>query len=186
MKNDGFYPISKPTNPERGWLVPIVHPQNPLWTIGVAILPAFLATILLFMDHQITVVIINRKENKLKKGTGYHLDLLMLCILVAITSVFGLPWFVAATVLALTHVNSLRMESTTSSPGEKPQFLGIREQRVTQLWIFSMVGGSVFFTPLLSHIPMPVLFGVFLYMGVSSLPDSQASILEGTGCIIFD
>jgi hypothetical protein len=30
-----------------------------------AILPALLATILLFMDQQITLVIINRKENKL-------------------------------------------------------------------------------------------------------------------------
>jgi hypothetical protein len=31
-----------------------------------ALLPALLATILIFMDQQITAVIINRKENKLK------------------------------------------------------------------------------------------------------------------------
>jgi hypothetical protein len=31
-----------------------------------AIVPALLATILLFMDQQITAVIVNRKENKLK------------------------------------------------------------------------------------------------------------------------
>lgn len=50
----------------------------------------------------------------------------MLSILIAICSVIGLPWFVAATVLAMTHVNSLRMESESSAPGEKPQFLGVR------------------------------------------------------------
>jgi hypothetical protein len=33
---------------------------------GAALLPALLATILIFMDQQITAVIINRKENKLK------------------------------------------------------------------------------------------------------------------------
>uniref|UniRef100_A0A0K8R6I3 Putative sodium bicarbonate cotransporter n=1 Tax=Ixodes ricinus TaxID=34613 RepID=A0A0K8R6I3_IXORI len=38
------------------------------------------------MDQQITAVIINRKENKLKKGCGYHLDLLVLSVLIAICS----------------------------------------------------------------------------------------------------
>lgn len=109
----------------------------------------------------------------LQKGCGYHLDLFILCILVAIASVMGLPWFVAATVLAMTHVNSLKVESQTSAPGEKPQFLGVLEQRVTNIIIFLLCGLSVFFTPLLKHIPMPVLFGVFLYMGTSSLKGSQ-------------
>ena len=84
----------------------------------------------------------------------------------------GLPWFVAATVRSITHVNSLRVESETSAPGEAPKFLGIREQRVTGLMIFLMLGMSVFLTPILAFIPMPVLYGVFLYMGVSSLRGS--------------
>jgi sodium bicarbonate transporter 10 len=36
-----------------------------------------------------------------------------------------------------------------------------------------MTGLSVFITPILSFIPMPVLFGVFLYMGVASLKGLQ-------------
>ncbi|XP_040355258.1 sodium-driven chloride bicarbonate exchanger isoform X3 [Ixodes scapularis] len=162
----------EPTWEGRGWLIPWLG-RNPWWTTLAAFPPALLATILIFMDQQITAVIINRKENKLKKGCGYHLDLLVLSVLIAICSVLGLPWFVAATVLAMTHVNSLRMESESSAPGEKPQFLGVREQRVTQILIFVLVGLSVFFTPVLKRIPMPVLYGVFLYMGVSSLKGSQ-------------
>lgn len=127
------------------------------------------------MDQQITAVIVNRKENKLKKGCGYHLDLFILSILIAACSILGLPWFVAATVLSMTHVNSLRMESECAAPGDKPQFLGVREQRVTHIMIFVGVGLSVFLTRVLSHIPMPVLFGVFLYMGTSSLKGSQVS-----------
>uniref|UniRef100_A0A131YSQ2 Anion exchange protein n=1 Tax=Rhipicephalus appendiculatus TaxID=34631 RepID=A0A131YSQ2_RHIAP len=162
----------EPTWEGRGWLIPMLG-RNPWWTTLAAAAPAMLATILIFMDQQITAVIINRKENKLKKGCGYHLDLLVLSVLIAICSVLGLPWFVAATVLAMTHVNSLRMESESSAPGEKPQFLGVREQRLTQVFIFLLVGLSVFFTPVLKRIPMAVLYGVFLYMGVSSLKGSQ-------------
>ncbi|XP_064475262.1 sodium-driven chloride bicarbonate exchanger-like isoform X3 [Ornithodoros turicata] len=162
----------EPTWEGRGWLIPFFG-RNPWWTMLAAVAPALLCTILIFMDQQITAVIINRKENKLKKGCGYHLDLLVLAILIAVCSILGLPWFVAATVLAMTHVNSLRMESECSAPGEKPQFLGVREQRLTQVAIFVLVGLSVFFTPVLKRIPMPVLYGVFLYMGVSSLKGSQ-------------
>lgn len=65
------------------------------------------------------------------------------------------------------------MESECAAPGEKPQFLGVREQRVTHIAIFVLVGVSVFLTQYLKHIPMPILFGVFLYMGTSSLKGSQ-------------
>ncbi|KRG03369.1 uncharacterized protein Dmoj_GI17795, isoform P [Drosophila mojavensis] len=163
----------KPTLNTRGWLIPPFCEKNPWWSAIIAVFPAMLGTILIFMDQQITAVIINRKENKLKKGCGYHLDLFVLSGLIAICSVMGLPWFVAATVLSINHVNSLKLESECSAPGEKPQFLGVREQRVTHIMIFLTIGGSVLLTPQLRHIPMPVLFGVFLYMGVASLKGLQ-------------
>lgn len=57
----------------RPWIVdPIEH--NPWWLAFAAILPALLATILLFMDQQITLVIINRKENKLVVSLHSSLD----------------------------------------------------------------------------------------------------------------
>ncbi|XP_023032623.1 electroneutral sodium bicarbonate exchanger 1 isoform X6 [Drosophila willistoni] len=163
----------KPTLSTRGWLIPPFSERNPWWSPIIAVFPALLGTILIFMDQQITAVIVNRKENKLKKGCGYHLDLFILSILIAICSIMGLPWFVAATVLSINHVNSLKLESECSAPGEKPQFLGVREQRVTHILIFLTIGGSVLLTPLLGYIPMPVLFGVFLYMGVASLKGLQ-------------
>ncbi|XP_044305294.1 sodium bicarbonate cotransporter 3 isoform X9 [Varanus komodoensis] len=162
----------KPTRSDRGWLIDPLGP-NPWWTLMIAAIPALLCTILIFMDQQITAVIINRKEHKLKKGCGYHLDLLMVGIMLGICSIMGLPWFVAATVLSISHVNSLKVESECSAPGEQPKFLGIREQRVTGLMIFVLMGLSVFMTSVLKFIPMPVLYGVFLYMGASSLKGIQ-------------
>ncbi|NXL95908.1 S4A8 protein, partial [Alectura lathami] len=162
----------KPTRDDRGWLISPIGP-NPWWTVLAAFIPALLCTILIFMDQQITAVIVNRKEHRLKKGCGYHLDLLMVAVMLGVCSVMGLPWFVAATVLSITHVNSLKLESGCSAPGEQPRFLGIREQRVTGLMIFVLMGCSVFLTSVLKFIPMPVLYGVFLYMGVSSLRGIQ-------------
>uniref|UniRef100_A0A6Q2ZPM0 Anion exchange protein n=1 Tax=Esox lucius TaxID=8010 RepID=A0A6Q2ZPM0_ESOLU len=162
----------KPTRPERGWLV-MPFGKNPWWVYLASSIPALLVTILIFMDQQISAVIVNRKENKLKKGCGYHLDLFWVGILMAVCSFLGLPWYVAATVISIAHIDSLKMESESSAPGEQPQFLGVREQRLTGIMVFVLTGVSIFLAPILQYIPMPVLYGVFLYMGVASLAGIQ-------------
>ncbi|NWT73406.1 S4A4 protein, partial [Prunella himalayana] len=115
----------KPTNPARGWII-FPFGANPWWVCLLSAVPAVLVTILIFMDQQITAVILNRREYKLQKGAGFHLDLLCVSLLMVVTSVTGLPWYVSATVISLAHMDSLRKESATSAPGEHPEFLGIR------------------------------------------------------------
>lgn len=51
----------------------------------------------------------------------------------AVCSFMGLPWYVAATVISIAHIDSLKMESESSAPGEQPQFLGVR-------WDFAVWG----------------------------------------------
>ncbi|XP_062913137.1 electrogenic sodium bicarbonate cotransporter 4-like isoform X6 [Mobula hypostoma] len=162
----------KPTRADRGWFV-IPFGKNPWWIYLASALPALLVTILIFMDQQITGVIVNRKEHKLRKGAGYHLDLFWVGLLIAVCSFMGLPWYVAATVISIAHIDGLKMETETSAPGEQPQFLGVREQRLTGLVVFILTGVSVFLAPILKYIPMAVLYGVFLYMGVASLNGIQ-------------
>ena len=145
---------------------------NPLYSAAFAAVPAILSCILIFLDQQITTVIINRKENKLKKGCGYHLDLFVLSLLIIVVGYLGLPIYVAATVLSINHVNALKIETEALAPGEPQQFLGVREQRMTGILTFVLIGISVFMTKLLCHIPMPVLYGVFLYMGITALGSS--------------
>lgn len=162
----------KPSRDDRGWFI------NPLditywWLIPLALLPAILATILVFLDQQISAVIVNRKDHKLKKGHGYHLDLFVLSFLIILCSFLGLPWFLAATVRSITHVKALLRQSEHRAPGEKPQFLGVREQRLTGICIHILIGCSVLLTAVLKFVPMPVLYGVFLYMGITSLQGVQ-------------
>ncbi|XP_040829959.1 anion exchange protein 4 isoform X7 [Ochotona curzoniae] len=138
----------KPTLPGRDWLVSPFG-ANPWWLSVAAALPALLLSILIFMDQQITAVILNRGEYRLQKGAGFHLDLFCVAVLVLLTSVLGLPWYVSATVISLAHMDSLRRESRACAPGEPPSFLGIREQRLTGLVVFILTGVSVFLAPVL-------------------------------------
>ena len=78
--------------------------------------------------------------------------MLIVGVMMGFCSVLGLPWCVAATVLCLGHVDSLKMETETSAPGEKPRFLGVREQRVTGTAVFLLTGLSVKLAPILAVI----------------------------------
>ncbi|XP_044520465.1 anion exchange protein 4 isoform X2 [Gracilinanus agilis] len=124
---------------------------------------------------KITAVILNRKEYQLQKGAGFHLDLFWVAMLMLLTSALGLPWYVSTTVISLAHMDSLRRESEVCAPGELPRFLGIREQRLTGLVVFILTGLSIFLAPVLKFIPMPVLYGIFFYMGMAALSSTQFS-----------
>ncbi|ETN71764.1 anion exchange protein, partial [Necator americanus] len=160
----------KPTL-DRPWVVDIS--QIPPLVAAISFIPAAFYTILIVMDQQITAVIINRKDNMLRKGEGYHLDLLVIAILVLICSFLGLPFYVAATVLSVMHTNSLRVYSDSSAPGEIPRFLGVKEQRLTGFFAHCLIGLAVFLTGVIKLVPLPVLIGIFLYMGVVSLLGQQ-------------
>ena len=158
---------------ERSWLVnPLAAPT---WVWLAAIGPAILATLLLFLDQNITARLINSPDHKLQKGESYHYDLALLGGLVVVCSLFGLPWLVAATVRSLNHVRSLAtVENVVERGGDsRERVLHVRETRVTALAIHLLIGLSVFALPLLKTIPMAVLYGLFLFMGVVSMSGNQ-------------
>ena len=82
---------------------------------------------------------------------------------------------VAATVESITHVNALKYFTAgkLKIPGVQPKFAGVIEQRLTGFLIFSLVGCSVKMASYLKYIPMPVLYGVFVYMGIFALMGQQ-------------
>ncbi|XP_033473339.2 anion exchange protein 3 isoform X2 [Epinephelus lanceolatus] len=164
------------TSPDkRGWFISPFGDKHPFptWMMGASIVPAILVFILIFMETQITSLIVSKKERRLVKGSGFHLDLLLIVILGAICPLFGLPWLTAATVRSVTHVNALTVMSKATAPGEKPMIQEVKEQRLTGLLVAILVGMSIVMTDVLRLIPLAVLFGIFLYMGVTSLTGIQ-------------
>jgi hypothetical protein len=165
-------PSSIATTSGRPWLVDIFN--LPTWAIFGSILPALLATILLFLDQNITTRLVNSPDYKLKKGGGYHLDIAIVGLLVLLGSLFALPWIVAATVHSLNHVKGLAKTKVVEKDGLKKEVIeGVIENRVSPLIIHILLGASIFLLVYFSYIPMPVLFGLFLYMGLTSLGGNQ-------------
>ncbi|XP_068429063.1 anion exchange protein 3 [Clinocottus analis] len=164
------------TSPDkRGWLISPFGDKKPFptWMMGASVVPAILVFILIFMETQITSLIVSKKERRLVKGSGFHLDLLLIVILGSICPLFGLPWLTAATVRSVTHVNALTVMSKATAPGEKPMIQEVKEQRLTGMLVAVLVGMSIVMTDVLRLIPLAVLFGIFLYMGVTSLTGIQ-------------
>lgn len=161
------------TTSGRDWFVPFLNaPPKIIW---FSIVPALLCCVLVYLDQNITARLVNSPDNNLQKGDAYHLDLTVVGVLIAICSVFGLPWLVAATVRSLNHVRSL---ATTEEVIDKSgiahsHILHVRENRLTPLAIHVLIGLSLLLLPLLKYIPMAVLFGLFLYMGVVSMKGNQ-------------
>nr|XP_058942505.1 band 3 anion transport protein-like [Pocillopora verrucosa] len=160
---------------ERGWFINpggIERPMAPGW-IFAAIIPALFVGILLFMETELTGVLLNKKENKLLKGAGFNLDLIVMGLLSFICSMMGLPWMCAATVRSVSHLNALSIWSTSHAPGVKPHLVEVKEQRVTNIAIHVLTGVSILLAPALHRIPVSVMFGVLLYLGVCSLSGIQ-------------
>ncbi len=158
------------TTVERAWLVDLS--ATPMWARGAAAAPALLLAILLYLDQNITVRLVNSPSNQLKKGGGYHLDLSVIAVLVAVCSLFGLPWVVAATVRSLNHVRSLA-DATTDPVSGEDRITAVVENRVTGTLVHGMILLSLAALPVLQRVPMSVLFGLFLFMGVASMRGNQ-------------
>lgn len=137
------------------------------------------------------------------KGSGFHFDLLVLVGMGGISAIFGVPWLSAATVRSVTHANALTVMSKGPKPViEKvmeQRISGILvallvggccliirsscifsttacldvHRSVIYLNVYLCQGLSILMEPILKMIPMSALFGIFLYMGVTSLNGIQ-------------
>jgi len=158
---------------DRSWTIDIF--AAPMWVWFASIIPALFTTVLLFMNQNITARLVNSPDHHLQKGAGYHLDLAVVGVLTGVCSLFGLPWMAAATVRSINHVRSLAtVEEKVKPNGEsREQVIHVRETRVTHLLIHIAIAVSLTQTEMLNLIPKPVLYGLFLFMGVVSIAGNQ-------------
>lgn len=108
---------------QRPWLVDLGDLNGKHWVPFMAAGPAVLAFILVFLDDGITWHLINHRSHKLKHGDAYNYDTLIIALMVAVNSMLGLPWLVAATVRSLNHVHAM---ATKSASGK---FISVHETR---------------------------------------------------------
>lgn len=151
----------------RPWFVNLFDLNGKGWLIFVAAGPAALAFILAFLDNGITWHIINHPSNKLTHGESYNYDTCVSAFMIAVNSLLGLPWLVASTVPCMMHVSAM---SEVSAHGA---VLSVQESRLTGLFTHVLVLLSLMALGAIKLIPLPVLYGVFLFMGLVALPAQQ-------------
>ena len=159
--------------------------QVPLELKLIAIGPAILATVLIFLSQNITARLVNSPGNHLVKGESYHWDLAVIGGLVGLCSLFGWPWMVAATVRSLAHVRSLAItEEVVGQENHQTEIIHVIENRITAVAIHILIALTLLALSLLQYVPMAALYGIFLFMGFVSLKGIQ--FIERLGYWLMD
>ncbi|XP_021250569.1 sodium bicarbonate transporter-like protein 11 isoform X5 [Numida meleagris] len=135
----------------------------------------FLLSMLFFIEQNIVASLTNAPENRLVKGTAYHWDLLLVALINTGLSIFGLPWIHAAFPHSPMHVRALAyVEERVENGHIYETIVSVKETRLTSLVANFLVGLSLLLLPFpLQWIPKPVLYGLFLYIALTSIDGNQ-------------
>ncbi|XP_027692328.1 sodium bicarbonate transporter-like protein 11 isoform X1 [Vombatus ursinus] len=146
-----------------------------LGAVGSAMGLGFLLSMLFFIEQNLVAALANAPENRLVKGTAYHWDLLLIAMINMGLSLFGLPWLHAAYPHSPLHVRALAFVEERVEFGHIYEtIVNVKETRLTTLGASILVGLSLLLLPFpLQSIPKAVLYGLFLYIALTSLDNSQ-------------
>lgn len=173
-----FVPLKFGTTTGRSWLVDFTDIS--IAGIFSAILPAIIITLLFFFDHNVSSIITQAEEMKLKKGSSFHWDFFMIGITMVVTGALGIPPCNGLIPQAPLHVKSLTVltrivDPLTLQPTDEFAVSHVYEQRITNL-LQGLLCGLVTFRPFsdaLREIPVAVLYGLFLYLGFAGFEDNE-------------
>ena len=159
---------SSPRTTAGGW-VPAFW-AVPTWGVFAAVLPAVVLTSLLFFDHNISAMLSQRKEFHLRKPPAYNLDTALLGVSVCIAGVLGLPPNYGLLPQAPLHVRALATISHHQAGAlHVERWVAVCETRVSAAGqsILLLVMLSPPFLFLLGRVPLGVLAGQFLFLGLA-------------------
>jgi hypothetical protein len=165
-----FWPDECESQPEpygtRGWFADLGDLNGKAWIPFAAAGPALLSFVLFYLDNGITWHLLYNPTNNLQHGEAYNYDLFLNGFVNMINGLLGLPWLVATTVPCIVHLNNMTEKDENGRNV-------VQETRLTYLISHLILGLSLLFLPVLKLIPLPVLLGVFLFMGLSAMPGIQ-------------
>ncbi|KAI2514295.1 Anion exchange family protein [Fragilaria crotonensis] len=165
-----------PSNGRQAWFVdPLL---NPTWTIFAAIPAAMLLTILIFFDHNVASMIATESRFALKKPPTYNYDFVVVGLIMMLTSSIGLPpthGLIPQAPLHTAHLAKIHVATTVDATGQqitRHVYSHVLEQRVSNMLQSSITFSIIFVSPILAvlgRIPISVLGGTFLVLGIQSL-----------------
>lgn len=132
----------------------------------------------------------------MKKGSGFHMDLVLSGFLMLVCGLLGIPWLGPGRVESFSHANSLTIHTKAGIDGKR-KVERVVEQRVTTVFVAllqgrdggpdevrdvadpqtvthaSFLGACAFFGQYLRRIPIAVLMGIFVHLGITNLLQIQ-------------
>mgnify|MGYP003310444461 FL=1 len=179
---DGYEKLSLPSNikpsdeTRSNWLIDLFpsKEEGNRWIIGGAIVPAICLTCLYYIDANVAALLCNKEEAKLRKGVAYHYDFALLSILLLFCSIFGLPFATPSLPHSPQYVRALsEIEEITKNGVTRTKVVTVHEQRLSPLLVNVLVLLSFVLLSLLKEIPMAVLYGLFVLMGINGFYENQ-------------
>eukprot|EP01135_Chromosphaera_perkinsii_P003546 Nk52_evm4s248 gene=Nk52_evmTU4s248 len=156
------------TTSGRAWVVDVFSLD--IAYIFVALLPAIPLTMIFYLDQNVSMLLISRPRNLLKKGPAFHWDMMISGILIFFSSILGTPWCHGALPHSLLHPRSLAdIEEYTKFGRLYERVIRSREVRWANLFSHILMAVAMLAKPMLELIPISVLYGYFLYLGIISL-----------------
>lgn len=162
---------------DRSW---IVNPIEGISTAGIfgAVVPGFMFFLLFIIDHNVSSILTQSRQFNLKKPAAYHWDFFILGITFLPCAIMGLPPGNGLIPQAPLHCRALCTREF------KTDAYGVRRQVVTyceeQRWsgfgqaVLIFVALSAF--TVISWIPTGCLFGLLLYLGMSTYSEKQRTL----------
>jgi len=180
-------PTPNATGKSRGWIVDLG--AVPVQYIFLAIVPAIVLVLLVFFDNSVVGLLTQAPQFRLKKGTAFHWDTIVLALMTLVCGLLGLPPVNGVLPQSPLHVQALVMtfvkkmngatnaldETASSSETSTGTSTSSRvlENRLSPLLQSVLCGLVLVIFPIVREIPMAVLWGLFLYLGVAGFIGNQ-------------
>lgn len=161
-----FYPTDKVDRNGSTWLA---YEQISVRDVFIALPFGIILTLLFYFDHNVSSLMAQRSEYKLKKGSSFHYDFALLGITTGISGVLGIPAPNGLIPQAPLHTESLLVFDKN---GEVVRCV---EQRFTNT-VQGLMAIATMTRPLLvclAQIPQAVLSGLFFVMGIGGLMQNE-------------
>jgi solute carrier family 4 (anion exchanger), member 1 len=162
----------EPADGRGSWVVDLYDgPAHLKW---LAIVPALLLTALMYVEMNISSLLANKPENKLIKGPAHHQNFLVMALITLVFALFGLPPMTGSLPHSPQFIRALSdVEEITVGGETRTNVIWVRENRLAPLLVHVLMSLTIVMAPVLREIPMAVLYGLFLYMGITGLATSQ-------------
>lgn len=162
-----------PTREGRSWGVELLPQGVPGWLPPlVGAIGALPLSLLFFVDQNVTSLLTQHPDHKLKKGAAFHWNFFILGVFNMVFPLFGCPYVTGSLPHSPQFVKAL---ATMKVEQGKLVVDSVSENRVSPLLVNVLVLLSLLIMlPMLATIPTAVVCdGLFLFMGLSGLPGNE-------------